>query len=373
MATICILLPGHWGSTKGGAEFQAHTFAEYLALSTNHHVVYLTKRPPANVSEYGYEIRRIESRVGQRFGMFWDSIPLYRALKDLAPKVVIQRVACAYTGVAAIYCARHGSSLIWHVSSDRDVAAIPYLPVGRMARIIDTALFQYGVRHASAIVTQTQDQARTLQRAYARVPTSVISNFHAPSPTSMKSQRFTVVWVANLKPLKRPEAFIRLARELAQFDISFKMIGRGDPSSWCRGTLEQIANTRNIEYLGELEQEEVNSQLASAHLLVNTSVYEGLPNTFIQAWMHEVPTVTLGVDPDGMITQRGLGYCAPDFDRLVAQVLRYSHDRQTLRADGARARDFAMKQFSMNNAHDLSMIVEGVLSRPELLGVSQVQ
>ena len=49
--------------------------------------------------------------------MFWDSVVLYRALEQLEPDVVMQRVACAYTGVAAFYCARHGASLIWHVSA----------------------------------------------------------------------------------------------------------------------------------------------------------------------------------------------------------------------------------------------------------------
>ncbi len=374
MATICILLPGHWGSTKGGAEFQAHTFADYLARTTSHRIVYLTKRPPpANVGSYSYEVRGLQSHATQRFGMFWDSVVLYRALEQLEPDVVMQRVACAYTGVAAFYCGRHDASLIWHVSSDRDVESNPYLPVGRIPRVVDVAFFRYGVRHASAIVTQTHEQAKTLEGVYGRAPTAVISNFHTLPQMSEKAPRFTVVWVANLKPLKRPELFIRLARELSRYDISFKMIGRSDATPWCRTILQEILQTRNVEYLGELEQDEVNSQLSQAHVLVNTSLYEGLPNTFIQAWMRAVPTITLGIDPDGMIVQRGLGACVPHFESLVERVLSYHADRSRLRSDGMRAREFATKQFSMNNARDLAQVVEGELSPAAQVDASQAR
>jgi glycosyltransferase involved in cell wall biosynthesis len=362
MARVCLLLPSHWGAAKGGAELQAHLFSDYLARNTNHEVLYLTKRAPVDSERYTYQIRSLGNGHPQRFGMFWDASSLLRALATFKPDVIIQRVASAYTGIAAFYSRRHRAKLIWHVSSDRDVGDQPEVPTGRVAGLIDAALFRFGVRNATAVVTQTEDQARVFEQNYGRAADAVVPNFAvAPARAWDKAERFTVLWIANLKPLKRPELFVQLAEDLNQCDMSFKIIGRRDNSPWCDSILKQISLSRSIEFLGELELEDVNAQLERAHLLVNTSLYEGLPNTFIQAWLREVATITLGVDPDGMITASKLGYCAPTYDALKAQVLKYFSDRTALNVLATGARELAMERFSMNNAQALRDVIDGLL------------
>jgi glycosyltransferase involved in cell wall biosynthesis len=364
MAKICLLLPGHWDSAKGGAEFQAHNFADYIARNTNHEVTYLTKRPPS-LGGYRYQVRRIVGRgVQQRWGMFWHAGSVYHGLAEISPDVIIQRVACAYTGVAAFYCRERNCKLIWHVSSDSDVSPTPHVPVGRLAGLIDRAIFSYGVRHANAIVAQTREQAQALEANHRRSATAVVPNFAViPERTWKKSGRFTVLWIANLKQLKQPEVFIKLARELVEEDIAFKMIGRRDDGAWGNSIFEEIDRVRNLVYLGELDVEDVNAELERAHLLVNTSLYEGLPNTFIQAWMREVPTVTLNVDPDGMISESHLGFRASDYNNLKERVMQYFGDREVLRTHGLGARRFAIERFSMANAQLLLNVVENVLRR----------
>ena len=364
MARICILLTHHWDSARGGAEYQAHLFADYLARTTNHEVIFLTCHPPAGQQKYSYSVRTTSARANPRFGMFWDTLPLYRSLVELKPDLVIQRVASAHTGIAAMYCVRRNSKLLWHVSSDRDVSKEPQLPVGRTAGSIDKYFFRYGVRHADAVVTQTESQAKALVANYGRRATAVVSNFQpAPTGTREKSRRFTVLWVANFKRLKRPELFLKLARELDEHDISFKMAGRPDSSAWCDSLIREISDQPNIEYLGELDQDGVNEQLDGAHLLVNTSLYEGLPNTFIQAWMRRVLTATLNVDPDGLISKFDLGCCESDFERLKQRVVQYSADPEELNRRGSNARTFSIERFSMKNAQSLVAVVSELIKK----------
>ncbi len=56
-------------------------------------------------------------------------------------------------------------------------------------------------------------------------------------------------------------------------------------------------------FCGAISQQEVNAELANAHVLVNTSLYEGFPNTFIQAWMRRTVVVSLNVNPDGIFDE----------------------------------------------------------------------
>ncbi len=361
MAKICILLPRHWCSAKGGAEFQAHLLADFLARTTSHDILYLTRHLPSDCIGLAYRVAHFGGPAPQKFGMAWDSIALYRALHAFRPNVIIQRVACAYTGVAAIYCEAQRARLLWHISSDKDPSDEPELPISWVAGFIDRPLFRYGVKRASAIVAQTESQGRDLAATYGRTATMVVPNFaEAPERIWRKSGKFTVLWIANLKPLKRPEIFIQMARDLARHDIGFKIIGRRASNAWCDSIVEEISHEPNIEYLGELELDQVNDELERAHLLVNTSRYEGLPNTFIQGWMREVPTVTLNIDPDGMIARFGLGDCASDFDTLKRKVLEYFAEREKLQEIAVAARAFALKTFSMSNARRLQSLVEAL-------------
>jgi glycosyltransferase involved in cell wall biosynthesis len=54
---------------------------------------------------------------------------------------------------------------------------------------------------------------------------------------------------------------------------------------------EAAAALPNIEYKGFLPFEEADRWFSGARVVLNTSKYEGFPNTFLQAWSRGVPTV----------------------------------------------------------------------------------
>ena len=80
--------------------------------------------------------------------------------------------------------------------------------------------------------------------------------------------------------------------------------------------MEQIKVDSNLQYLGEVSQDEVNRRLREGHILVNTSRYEGFSNTFVQAWMRRVPVVSLTVDPDNILVRENIGFCSGTFKNL---------------------------------------------------------
>ena len=114
--------------------------------------------------------------------------------------------------------------------------------------------------------------------------------------------------------------------------------------------MDSIRDTPNIDYLGPLAQSEVNELLARAHIFVNTSVHEGFPNTFIQAWMREMPVVSLHVNPDDVLNRHGTGIFAGNEPRL-AEAVRRLISEPTVRAEFAeRARNYALQRHSLENA-----------------------
>jgi len=101
--------------------------------------------------------------------------------------------------------------------------------------------------------------------------------------------------VANLKPAKRPELFIALAKRCISLkDTRFLMVGALVGQAIRNALLTQAGNLPNFHYAGAVPLEEVNRLLDSAHIFVNTSSAngEGFPNTFIQSWLRGVPVIS---------------------------------------------------------------------------------
>lgn len=360
--SICLLLPSHWGTKKGGSEYQADCIADYFAVNTNYKVTYLARNIDVNDNPCRYEKRKIPRTFSQqKFGFFWDAPGLYKKLKEIRPDFIIQRVGCAYTGIAAYYCKRNNAKLIWHIASDDDLKKNPLsiLPK-KIPGTIDRLFLRYGINNANFIVAQTDKQVTALRQNYGRPVYAVIPNFHPlPEEKITKSDKFTVLWIANLKKLKQPEVFIRLAKELHKNKrIEFKMIGRAEDSKWCDELMSEVSKLENLKYLGELELGEVNKEIAKGHLLVNTSVYEGFPNTFIQSWMREVPTLSLNVDPDGVIEKNNLGCYAKNYESLKAYLTELSENHGELEKIGKRAKAFSIENYSMKNLSKLEKLIE---------------
>ena len=81
---------------------------------------------------------------------------------------------------------------------------------------------------------------------------------------------------------------------------------------------ESARRLPNLTVSGALPHDAVVERLRRAVALVNTSSHEGMPNTYLEAWSLGVPVLTLAVDPDGLISERGLGVSAGDsWDQFV--------------------------------------------------------
>jgi glycosyltransferase involved in cell wall biosynthesis len=283
---------------------------------------------------------------------------LYRTLREIDPCVIYQRVACGYTGICASYARRRAVPLVWHISHDAELSPGPLDPGRNVLRSrLERWSVDYGIRHADRIVAQTQHQAQLLRSNYGKEAAAVIPNFHPLPPETIDKQGpLTVIWIANLKPWKQPAVFVRLANRLRGADVRFVMIGAsakaGSNDSWQQPLLRDIGAAPNLSYLGAKSQEEVNALLAGAHIFVNTSLHEGFPNTFIQAWLRDVAVVSLHVDPDDVLQARGAGILARTEEGLAEAVRKLLDPRARMELV-RRGREHALERHSMRNAEEL--------------------
>lgn len=362
---VCLLTPIHWSAGIGGAELQIRMLLARLIERGYSDLHYVARSVASDYRPMGYSIHRVRARKAV-CGTYLLELPaLLATLERLRPDVIYQRVGCAYTGAAVWYARRHGRRVVWHVSSDRDLTplawrASPRSPIEKLNK----ALVGYGARHADSVIVQNRAQAELARIHYGRADAIRIPNFHAavealaPKPSGVT----TVVWIGNVKELKQPELFVRLARDFRdRADVEFVIAGgqqmRGP--AWER-LMREVAELPQLRYIGFVPPEAVERLLTRAHLLVNTSQFEGYPNTFIQAWMREVPVLSLAVNPDNVFDGDRVGlYAAGSYERLRDGLARLLADASGRAAIGERARQFACDTHAAGNIDRVIDLIAG--------------
>ncbi len=168
-------------------------------------------------------------------------------------------------------------------------------------------------------------------------PRTFIPNGVDPGTDPFPWPRPYVAWVANLKPDKRPEACIPLARAIEDLGVDVVMAGRAQVAAYAGfGSRPDLPS--NLHVLGPLPQRTAAGLLAGAQVHAHTCRPEGFPNVFLQAWCHGVPSVSLGFDPGGTIVREGLGAVTDDDPaRFHAEVRRILVDPAARATAGERA------------------------------------
>ncbi len=355
---VCVILASHWAAKMGGAQYQAKILVDQLISRDKFEVYYLARRVNEAFHPVGYEIVKIPGPAKVRpYRFFETSFSLLRILNKISPDVIYQQVGNAYTGVAAYYARHSKCKMVWRVSSDSSLMRKPIrFSPNLLYEAIDRAMMSYGIRKADAIIVQTPHQGNLLEKKYSRKPDAVVRNFH-PYPKELPNKQLPIkiLWIANFKALKQPELFLRLARDMAAFEnTQFIMIGAPEKSRWFAKIQDEIESLNNLRYFGVLSQDDVNRVIAESHILVNTSQYEGFSNTFIQAWMRKVPVISLNVNPDDILNNFKVGFCAHgDYSRLLNYTKHLVINQPLLQEMADNARKYSYKYYSLRNVDQI--------------------
>jgi glycosyltransferase involved in cell wall biosynthesis len=213
---------------------------------------------------------------------------LWRALERIDADVYYQRTAAAYTGFVAHFCRRHRRGSIYAGASDVDF--VPGEQDIRFAR--DRWIYEWGLRHVDGVIVQNEAQRSTLRRHYGRQG-ALVPSCYVPPAAARADPAGYVLWAATMRPTKRPEMLLEIARRLPR--CRFVMIGGPDPgrreAEYMANVMQAAARLPNVEVKGFVPFVDAERHFDGARVVVNTSLYEGFPNTFLQAWSRGIPTV----------------------------------------------------------------------------------
>ena len=275
----------------------------------------------------------------------------WQVLKEVNADVYYQRTAAALTGFLAAFCRRHGKRSIYNGASDVDF--LPGKQDITFAR--DRWLFEYGLRHADRIFVQNPRQHEYLSQHYGRTDGVLVPNcYHGPADAKADPNGY-VLWVATVRQQKQPELLLEMARRMPLY--RFVMVG-GHDIGWNgeefeRRIREAAATLPNVEYRGFRPYLEADRIFDGARVLLNTSKYEGFPNTFLQAWARGVPTVAFTDIRSRGADGQPVYDIAADLDQASAMVDRLMRDDAYWARSSRRVHEQYLAHHSMDAVVDL--------------------
>jgi glycosyltransferase involved in cell wall biosynthesis len=280
-----------------------------------------------------------------------DGLPLLRffhprmtgisdALARANADVYYQRNAGMLTGLVAHHARKHGRLFVYGAGSDTDFSYRDVLIDG----VRDKTMFMYGLRRAHGVVVQNNAQLDAAKRSLT-IPVVAISNGVLPVENATANVKGPVLWAGGLRDVKRPDLFIELARRFPQRE--FVIVGGPTTTSgaYAAEVEEEARTVPNIRLAGWVPNSDVVREIARAAVVVNTSVVEGFPNVYLEAWNHGVPVISFN-DVDGLLANEKLGGLSSDLDDMETKLRALLEKPDEMRAAGARAQRVINERFS---------------------------
>lgn len=189
-----------------------------------------------------------------------------------------------------------------------------------------------------------------LEEAPGFLPNPVV----VPEKIPEKTDEPTVCFLGRFDGEKRPEMFFELARRFP--DVWFVALGRAHDGARDLRLRQLYGGTPNLEMPGFVTGREKDRVLGGSWILVNTSVSECLPVSFLEAAAHGCAILSFH-DPDGFASNFGYHVVDGDLDKGL----------RCLMEDGAW-RERGERGFAyVSDVHELGRVVDLHLEAYEAL------
>ena len=169
------------------------------------------------------------------------------------------------------------------------------------------SLFEFAVRRCDARHSITSDQEKVFRSRgmdatfyrYLLIPRSF---------PRVSEKQIDLLWVSRCQELKRPHLFLDLVETFPEARCT--MICPCEDKKLWESVAARAAKLTNLEFIEKVPYHEIQEYYDRAGIFVNTSTFEGFPNSFIQSGMGHAALLSLCIDPDGMIQRFGSGILA---------------------------------------------------------------
>jgi len=275
---------------------------------------------------------------------------IWKKLKDVDADVYIYRSGSPIVG--SLFCYLKGKKLVRQITSDANVTGEP----NNKKTFFKLIRYKIGnwidLKFANLIVSQSKWQKKKLKENFNKNSVIIKNAFKLPNINESAPNKKSLLWVGNIRSVKRPFLFLNIAKKLS--DYKFIMIGgrfSEEPHLYDK-IRKKSKKIPNLHFKGYVPHSDIFEYYKKASVLIHTSKTEGFPNVFLEAWMHYIPVISLSVDPDKIISRLKLGFCSKDLERMIQDVDFLLNNESVRKKMGKNCRKYVEKN------HDIKKITD---------------
>lgn len=323
-------------NSGGGPEIH-QTFLARELMKHNFEVIFITYNEnegnPFMQTEDGIKVIKVYNRRDiSHLNSISKALWIWKAMNLADADIYYHHSGSA--GIVSLFCRLNSKKSICHIASNACVIR----SIQRSYR----SYWRYWMDNvlADIILVQSKFQKAMLKKNFNR-DSFLIKNFFPLTLREIPKKSYPpiILWVGSMAYVKQPWLFLKLAKKIPEG--RFQMIGGvGEDENLYESLKEFSEKIHNLDFLGYIPFYEINEFFKRAATLVNTSKFEGYPNAFIQAWMCNMPVISLNFDLDKIIQNKKLGFFSGTFDQVVLDVKTLLEDETLRNAMGKNARKY---------------------------------
>ncbi|MFA6512075.1 MAG: glycosyltransferase family 4 protein [Patescibacteria group bacterium] len=331
-------------STFGGASVQLYLLARELGQNNQLEILsIIPDYPVINFPDAG--LFTLVKTTPANAGLLTKIRSYNATLRKIKPEYVVQRGLTLFSCILALYCRLSKIKFIYMLASDSEAN-------GRYQRTNrKCALFPLLIHTASLLITQNHHQQETLTQRYHTRSELLMSGYEIPAAIPPKTN--TALWVGRCDRMKHPEIFLDLARQMPQ--IQFVLVcSLGGDAELNQQIRTQASALPNVSFNDFIPWAEIDRYFASAKFLINTSDYEGFPQTFVQATKNGTIILSLHANPNNILREFECGLCTNGDMVKMRQAL-----TDLSRTDDAAYRAMSEKAYAYaSQYHDIHSVAK---------------
>ena len=237
---------------------------------------------------------------------------LYNSIKASSATHVIHQNASLLTGIIALICFLLNKKFIYRVGSDVDTDnRLKSKPVLTYLSLI------LALKISNTIFCQNNYQLSNLKSRYAHKNIVKIYNPLVVKKVKKSVKRNHISWIGNFREVKNLPELYNVAKQMPDFDFKVAGTNLEKRNQKINEIVRKLNLLPNVTLLGYLNRKEIVSLLESSYCLLNTSLYEGFSNTFLESLSSGTPIVTTkNVNPDYIISENRLGEVANRYSEI---------------------------------------------------------
>ena len=325
-------------SNYGGAEVQQYNIAKELKAH-NEVVKIITYGDSYNqyINKDNLFIITI-ARNPSKFrviNLFLKSYNFWYALKLCNSHIYYNRVPSFITFITALFSKLYNKKFIFATANERhcnnDICQI----LGKSKLF----LYKISLKIAYKVVAQTMRQKYLLKKHF-NINSVIIPNLVSDKLRNNKIyQNKKVLWIGSLSEKKRPHMLIELAEN--NNNIEFLVAGGINQKNpkYSTSIINKMNTMSNVEYLGPIPFNSISNVYKQGKILLNTSIYEGFPNVFLEAWINKIPVISF-FDPDGIISNNRLGRVVSDMIDLQKTIIEFIKNVDLINECGEKGKKY---------------------------------